>query len=68
VAYPAPFAAITARERGIVAQAATAAAVAAEYAAQHDRDGSFPVEGLAVLAENGYLALVVPSALGGAGA
>jgi alkylation response protein AidB-like acyl-CoA dehydrogenase len=65
VAYPAPFAAHTPRERQIVERAESAAAVAAEHAARHDRDGTFPVEGLAELASNGYLALVIPGALGG---
>jgi len=68
VTYPAPFAATTDRERGVVERAATAAAVAANHAAQHDRDGTFPVEGLAELARNGYLALGIPHALGGEGA
>jgi alkylation response protein AidB-like acyl-CoA dehydrogenase len=65
VSYPAPFAAHTDRERGIVERAAAGAAVAANHAAQHDRDGTFPTEGLAELARNGYLALVIPHALGG---
>jgi len=68
VTYPAPFAAATDRERSIVERAAAAAAVAANFAAQHDRDSTFPVEGLAELARNGYLALVIPGALGGEGA
>ncbi|HEX8968377.1 MAG TPA: acyl-CoA dehydrogenase family protein [Chloroflexota bacterium] len=63
--YPGPFAAHTERERQVVDRASAAAAVAAPYATQHDRDGTFPVEGLAELARNGYLAQVVPSALGG---
>jgi alkylation response protein AidB-like acyl-CoA dehydrogenase len=65
VTYPAPFAANTDRERSIVERASAAAAVAANYAAQHDRDGTFPIEGLAELAGNGYLALVIPHQLGG---
>jgi alkylation response protein AidB-like acyl-CoA dehydrogenase len=65
VAYPAPFAPQTPRERQIVERAASAAAVAAEHAARHDRDGTFPSEGLAELASNGYLALAIPRALGG---
>jgi alkylation response protein AidB-like acyl-CoA dehydrogenase len=65
VAYPAPFAAHTEREAGIVARARAAAVVAAPHAARHDRDGTFPVEGLAVLADNGYLALALPAVLGG---
>jgi len=65
VTYPAPFAAHTERERSIVERSSAAAAVAANYAAQHDRDGTFPIEGLAELARNGYLALVIPHQLGG---
>jgi alkylation response protein AidB-like acyl-CoA dehydrogenase len=68
VAYPAPFAAWTERERSIVSRARAAAAVAAEHAARHDRDGSFPREGLEALAQNGYLALVIPTEYGGEGA
>jgi alkylation response protein AidB-like acyl-CoA dehydrogenase len=68
VAYPAPFGAHTARERDVVERAASGAAIAAEHAARHDRDGTFPVEGLAELASNGYLGLVIPRALGGEGA
>ncbi|HEY1298371.1 MAG TPA: acyl-CoA dehydrogenase family protein, partial [Chloroflexota bacterium] len=63
--YPAPFAAQTEREIGIVERARAAASVAAPHAARHDRDGTFPVEGLAALAQNGYLSLVIPSPLGG---
>ncbi len=63
--YPAPFSAQTDRERRIVEQASSAAVVAAQHAAQHDRDGTFPTEGLAQLAGNGYLALAIPQALGG---
>jgi alkylation response protein AidB-like acyl-CoA dehydrogenase len=65
VPYPAPFAAQTEREIGIVERARAAASVAAPHAARHDRDGTFPVEGLAALAQNGYLSLVIPSPLGG---
>jgi alkylation response protein AidB-like acyl-CoA dehydrogenase len=39
--------------------------VAAAHAARHDRDGTFPVEGLGSLRESGYLGLVVPSSFGG---
>ncbi len=63
--YPAPFAARTDRECSVVERAAAAAAVAAMHAARHDRNSTFPIEGLAELARNGYLALVVPHALGG---
>jgi alkylation response protein AidB-like acyl-CoA dehydrogenase len=65
VSYPAPFDAQSARERSIVERAGAAATIAAQHAARHDRDGSFPSEGLAELARNGYLAMVVPEALGG---
>jgi len=65
VAYPAPFEAQNQREMRIVERARAAACVAAEHASRHDRDGTFPVEGLAVLAENGYLALILPESLGG---
>jgi alkylation response protein AidB-like acyl-CoA dehydrogenase len=68
VAYPAPFAAQTERERSIVSRARQAAAVAAEHAARHDRDATFPTEGLAALAASGFLALVIPSEYGGEGA
>ena len=68
MSYPAPFAANTERERAIVERARTAAAVAAQHASRHDRDGTFPTEGLAELASNEYLALTVPRELGGAGA
>jgi alkylation response protein AidB-like acyl-CoA dehydrogenase len=65
VPYPAPFAARTEREARVAECARAAASVAAAYAARHDRDASFPVEGLAALAESGYLSLIVPSRLGG---
>jgi alkylation response protein AidB-like acyl-CoA dehydrogenase len=68
VAYPAPFAAQTERERRVVDRAQAAAAVAFQYAAVHDRDATFPIEGLAELVRNGYLGVVVPEALGGDGA
>ncbi len=65
MAYPEPFGARTDGERSIVHRARSAAAIAAEQAARHDRDGTFPIEGLSELARNGYLALVLPRALGG---
>jgi len=68
VAYPAPFVPRTEREFSIVERARAAARIAAEHAAQHDRDLTFPEEGLAALAESGYLALAVPTDLGGEGA
>jgi alkylation response protein AidB-like acyl-CoA dehydrogenase len=68
VAYPAPYGAADERSESVVALARAAAAVAETHAVRHDRDGSFPVEGLGVLAANGYLSLVVPPHLGGFGA
>ena len=68
MAYPAPFVAQTERERSIVERARAAAAVAAEHAARHDRDATFPTEGLEALAASGYLALVIPPEYGGDGA
>lgn len=68
MSYPAPFEAQTDREREIVEYARAAARVAAGHATRHDRDGSFPEEGLSALARSGYLALVVPERLGGRGA
>jgi alkylation response protein AidB-like acyl-CoA dehydrogenase len=67
VSYPEPFAARTEREHEIVERARAAAQVAAQHAARHDRDASFPTEGLADLAASGYLALTIPSSLGGLG-
>lgn len=52
----------------MVKRAREAAAVAAMHAARHDREGTFPEEGLEVLAENGYLAAVLPRQDGGEGA
>jgi acyl-CoA dehydrogenase len=40
----------------------------AEHSARHDRDGTFVDEAFAVLRESGYLALAVPTELGGMGA
>ncbi|HEY0451955.1 acyl-CoA dehydrogenase family protein [Actinophytocola sp.] len=48
--------------------AAGVGAVAAEHAAEHDRDGTFVTEAYAALRDSGYLALTVPSELGGLGA
>ncbi len=58
MAYPAPFTARTDRERGVVQRARAAARVAAQYAAGHDRDATFPIEGLEELERNGYLTAV----------
>jgi len=68
VSYPAPFSAHTPSEYAVVQRATSASNTAAEHAARHDREGTFPVEGLAELARNGYLALTLPRSLGGEGA
>jgi alkylation response protein AidB-like acyl-CoA dehydrogenase len=57
VAYPVPFSAHSDRERSIVYRARAAAEIAAAHAARHDREATFPVEGLAELERNGYLSL-----------
>jgi len=62
VSYPAPFSARTEREHGIVERARSAARVAAEHAARHDRDATFPTDGLAELAGSGYLGLTIEGA------
>jgi len=43
-------------------------AVAAEHAADHDRDATFVTQAYAAMREHGYLALAVPEDLGGLGA
>lgn len=48
--------------------AAEIAAVAAEHADRHDRDGTFVAEGVSAARESGYLAAPVPPELGGEGA
>jgi acyl-CoA dehydrogenase len=48
--------------------AARIGAVAAEHAAEHDRDATFVSEAYAAMREHGYLALAVPEELGGLGA
>jgi alkylation response protein AidB-like acyl-CoA dehydrogenase len=48
--------------------AARIGAVAAEHAADHDRDATFVTEAYAAMREHGYLALTVPAELGGLGA
>lgn len=65
MSYPAPFDARTPQEAQAVEQARAAAAVARPHRARHDRDGSFPTEGLEALARSGFLALTVPRSLGG---
>lgn len=54
--------------RDAVAAARALAPAFAARAAEHDRDGSFPFENFAALAEAGLLALTVPVPLGGGGA
>ncbi|MCR6483506.1 acyl-CoA/acyl-ACP dehydrogenase [Amycolatopsis sp. OK19-0408] len=49
------------------ALAGRVAAVAAEHAARHDRDATFPVEALAEMRATGLLGLLVPGAYGGLG-
>ena len=51
-----------------VGLAARIGAVAAEHAAEHDRDATFVAEAYAQMREHGYLALAVPEELGGLGA
>jgi len=65
VSYPAPFGPLTEREGDVVERASSAAGIATAHASRHDRDRTFPVEGLAELARNGYLGLAVPEKLGG---
>ncbi|MGH3881077.1 MAG: acyl-CoA dehydrogenase family protein [Actinophytocola sp.] len=63
--YPIPLRADDARFTEL---AARIGAVAAEHAAEHDRDATFVTEAYAAMRENGYLALTVPEDLGGLGA
>jgi acyl-CoA dehydrogenase len=51
-----------------VGLAADIGAVAAEHAADHDRDATFVTEAYAAMRANGYLTLAVPTELGGLGA
>ncbi len=51
-----------------VGLAARIGAVAADHAAEHDRDATFVTEAYAAMREHGYLALAVPEELGGLGA
>ena len=48
--------------------ARTIGAVAAEHAADHDRDATFVTEAYEAMRAHGYLALAVPAELGGLGA
>jgi alkylation response protein AidB-like acyl-CoA dehydrogenase len=58
----------TDRERELVAWAAELGREVAEHAERHDRDGTFVTEAYELLADRGYLALAVPTELGGHGA
>ena len=51
-----------------VGLAADLGAKFSEHSARHDRDGSFVDEAFALIRESGYLALAVPTELGGMGA
>jgi alkylation response protein AidB-like acyl-CoA dehydrogenase len=59
---------IRADDDAFVPLAAEVGAVAAEHAAEHDRDASFVGPAYDVMRGNGYLALAVPTELGGLGA
>ncbi len=61
-------AALSARQRELVALAATLGPRFAERAAAHDRDASFPFENYADLRSAGLLGICVPEAYGGLGA
>src|SRR5262249_37518047 len=50
-----------------VAAAEELSATVAERAADHDRDATFPFEGLAALKQSGYLVAPIPASLGGLG-
>lgn len=58
----------TQRQHALVATARSLAARIAPRAAEHDRDGTFPFENVAMLRDAGYLALTIPVAYGGGGA
>jgi alkylation response protein AidB-like acyl-CoA dehydrogenase len=58
----------TERQAACMALAERLGAFAAERAAHHDREGSFPHESIDVLREAGYPALTVPREFGGWGA
>jgi alkylation response protein AidB-like acyl-CoA dehydrogenase len=63
--YPTPARPDDARFVGLAAQIG---AVAAQHAADHDRDATFVSEAYAAMRGSGYLALAVPDDLGGLGA
>ena len=56
---------LTGREEQVLALAARLADRFAETAGEHDRENTFPAENWPVMAAEGYLALMVPSELGG---
>lgn len=58
----------TERQAEFMALAERLAEIAAAHAAEHDREGSFPVETIEALRASGYAALTVPEELGGRGA
>jgi alkylation response protein AidB-like acyl-CoA dehydrogenase len=62
--YPTP---VRPDDTAFVGMAATIGAVAAEHAADHDRDATFVAEAYAAMRDTGYLALAVPEELGGKG-
>jgi len=62
--YPTP---VRPDDTRFVGMAASIGAVAAEHAADHDRDATFVAEAYAAMRESGYLALAVPEELGGPG-
>ena len=59
---------LDAADTRFVELARTVGAVAAEHAADHDRDATFVTEAYEAMREHGYLALAVPTELGGLGA
>lgn len=63
--YPTP---VRPGDDAFVALAAEIGVLASAHAAEHDRDGTFPVEAYEAMREHGYLGLVVPTELGGLGA
>jgi alkylation response protein AidB-like acyl-CoA dehydrogenase len=58
---------LSAEQQALVALARRLADRCAERATQHDRDASFPFDDFADLRREGYLALTIPTALGGRG-
>lgn len=58
----------TARQAEFMELAERLGTVAAEYAAEHDRSGTFPAETLLAIKGSGFLALTVPEEFGGRGA